>query len=421
MYQTFHLMPGVTLRCVEAHRFKQGCLSIQFLRPMCWEEVGMNALIPSILLRGTVRHPDIRSIVHHLDDLYGAALGERIRRIGDYQTVGLSFGFIEDRFALPGDRVLERVLDFARELFLEPLTENGGFCPDIVAGEKRNLIANIESQLNDKRAYAAAQLLRKMCSADSFGIPRMGTKETVEAIDPVSAYEHYRRILSESPVEVFYVGSADPKIVADKICEIFGAVDRHPITLADHTDFHDGGGGDYTETMEISQGKLCMGFVTPITAHHKEFAAMQVFNCLFGAGMTSKLFNQIREKMSLCYYIGSSYYGGKGMLTVAAGIDSDKHELVKQEILNQLRLCAEGEITEAELTAAKEAFISSLRAIYDSTGSIESYEFIMAVSKMPMTPEEYEQQVQSVTLSQVCQMAKTLSLHTTFFLKGVDA
>lgn len=421
MYQTFHLMPGVTLRCVEAHRFKQGCLSIQFLRPMCWEEVGLNALIPSILLRGTVRHPDIRSIVQHLDDLYGAALAERIRRIGDYQTVGLYFGFIEDRFALPGDRVLERVLDFARELFLEPLTENGGFIPDIVAGEKRNLIANIESQLNDKRAYAAAQLLKNMCSADSFGIPRLGTKETAEAIDPISAYQHYRRILSESPVEVFYVGGADPKIIADKICGMFSSVERNPITLADHTHFCDGGGGDYTEAMEISQGKLCMGFVTPITTDSEEFAAMRVFNGLFGAGMTSKLFNQIREKMSLCYSIGSTYYGGKGLMTVSAGIDSDKHDLVKQEILNQLRLCAEGKITEAELTAAKEAIISSLRSVYDSPGSIESYEFVMAVSNMPMTPKEYEQQIQAVTLSRVTEAAKTLALHTTFFLKGVDA
>lgn len=421
MYQTFQLMPGVTLRYVEAHRFKQGYLSIQFLRPMCWEEVSVNALIPTILLRGTVQHPDIQAITQHLDDLYGAALGERIRRIGDYQTVGLAFGFIEDRFALTGDRVLEPILDFAKELLLEPLVVDGGFCPEYVAGEKRNLIANIESQLNDKRAYASAQLLKKMCSADTFGIPRLGTKETVERIEPVEAYEHYRRILSESPVEVFYVGSAAPEIIAGKIREIFQAVDREPVILPDHTPFRDGGGGDYTETMEISQGKLCMGFLTPITMECEEFAVMQVFNTLFGAGMTSKLFNQVREKMSLCYSIGSSYYGGKGLMTVSAGIDSDKHEVVKQEVLNQLRLCCEGEITEAELTAAKEALISALRGIYDSPGAIESYEFIMAVSKMPITTEEYRRMIQAVTMDQVIEVAKTLTLHTTYFLKGVDA
>ena len=421
MYQTFQLMQGVTLRCVKADKFKQGCLSIQFLRPMRREEASMNALIPAILLRGTVHRPNLRAITQHLDDLYGASVGEMVRRVGDYQTVGLYFGFIEDRFALTGDRVLEPMLDFSRELLLEPLVDNGGFYPEYVAGEKRNLIANIESQRNDKRAYAAAQLLKKMCSADTFGIPRLGTKEDVEAIDPVAAYEHYRRILKESPVEVFYVGSAAPGIVADKICEIFSSFFRSPILLPEHTAFCDGGGGDYVEVMEISQGKLSMGFTTPITVSEKEFAAMQVFNALFGAGMTSKLFNQVREKLSLCYSIGSGYYGAKGILTVSAGIDSDKCDLVKQEVLNQLQNCCDGDISEAELKAAKESILSALRGVYDSPGAIESYEFVMAVGNTSLTTEEYRQSIQAVDLAQVVDAAKTVTLHTTYFLKGVDA
>lgn len=420
MYQTFQLMPGVTLRCVEANRFKQGCLSIQFLRPMRQEEASINALIPSILLRGTVRRPNLRAITQHLDDLYGASVGEMVRRIGDYQTVGLYFCFIEDRFALTGDCVLEPILDFAKELFLEPVVIDGGFSPEFVASEKRNLIANIESQLNDKRAYASAQLMKKMCSADTFGIPRLGTKENVEAIDPIKAYEHYQRLLVECPVEVFYVGSVSHEIIANKIRDIFSSVYRQPITLPEHTAFRDGGGGDYVETMEISQGKLCMGFTTPVTAMEDDFVAMQIFNALFGSGMTSKLFNQVREKMSLCYSIGSGYYGGKGILTVSAGIDSDKCDLVKQEVLHQLQICCDGGITETELTAAKESMLSALRGVYDSPSAIESYEFVMAVGKTSLTTEEYRKRIQLVDLSQVVEAAKTLTLHTTYFLKGVD-
>lgn len=421
MYQTLQLMPGVTLRFVEADKFKQGCLSVQFLRPMRKEEASINALIPSILLRGTVRRPNLRAITQHLDDLYGASVGEMVRRVGDYQTVGLYFSFIEDRFALAGDKVLEPILDFAKELLLEPLLVDGGFHPEFVASEKRNLIANIESQLNDKRAYAAAQLMKKMCSADTFGIPRLGTKEDVQAIEPVLAYEHYRRVLRESPVEIFYVGSAPFRVIANKAQQIFSSLDRSLITLPEHTAFCDGGGGDYVETMDISQGKLCMGFTTTVTKAQDEFAAMQVFNALFGSGMTSKLFNQVREKMSLCYSIGSAYYGGKGILTVSAGIDTDKCDLVKQEILHQFQLCCEGVITEAELTAAKESILSALRGVYDSPSAIESYEFVMAVGDAPLTTEEYRKRVQLVDLPQVVAVAKTLKLHTTYFLKGVDA
>ena len=421
MIQTMELLPGVTLRCFPAERFKQGCLSLQFLRPMSTSEAALNAVIPAVLLRGTKKRPDLRAITLHLDDLYGASVGALVRRIGDYQTVGLYCGFIEDKYALPGDQVLSPMLDFLGELLLEPLTENGGFHKEYVESEKRNLIATIESERNDKRAYCAAQMLKKMCAADSFGIPRLGEIAQVEAIDAVSAWNHYQNVLRESPAEIFYVGSGAPELVADKLRYIFNQIRREPIALPEQTAFQDGGGGSYTDTMEISQGKLSMGFVTPITNQSPDFAAMQVFNTAFGAGMTSKLFMNVREKMSLCYSIGSGYYGSKGILTVSAGIDCDKEEVVTAEIMRQLDACRAGQITPEELTAAKEAILSGLRGVYDSPGSIEGYETTAAISALPLTVDDYYRAVEAVTVEQVAQAARTVVLHTTYFLKGVHA
>ena len=421
MIQTISLLPGVTLRVFPAERFKQGCLSLQFLRPMCAEEAALNAIIPAVLLRGTTKHPDLRAITLRLDDLYGASVGALVRRVGDYQTVGLYSSFIEDRYALSQDRVLEPMLDFLEELLLEPLTEGEAFDREFVESEKRNLIATIESERNDKRAYTAAQMLKKMCSADSFGIPRLGEKEQVEAIDAGSAWAHYQKVLRQSPVEVFYVGSGDPETVADKLRHLFSRIDREPAALPAQSPFLDGGGGSYTETMEISQGKLSMGFVTPITNQSPQFAAMQVLNTVFGAGMTSKLFMNVREKMSLCYSIGSGYYATKGIMTVSAGIDCNKEPVVTAEILRQLDACRAGQISSEELAAGKEAILSGLRGIHDSPGSIEGYETTAAISGLPLTVEQYYRAVEAVTADAVAEAAKTVKLHTTYFLKGVEA
>lgn len=421
MIKTISLLPGVTLRIFPAERFKQGCLSLQFLRPMCAEEAALNAIIPAVLLRGTKQHPDLRAITLRLDDLYGASVGALVRRVGDYQTVGLYCGFIEDRYAFAGDRVLEPMLDFLEELLLDPLTDGEAFDKEFVESEKRNLIATIESERNDKRAYCAAQMLKKMCAADSFGIPRLGEKEQVEAIDAISAWNHYQTILRHSPVEIFYVGSGSEEAVADWLRRLFDRMDREGVALPAQTAFRDGGGGTYTETMVISQGKLSMGFVTPITNKDPQFAAMQVLNTVFGAGMTSKLFMNIREKMSLCYSIGSGYYGSKGIMTVSAGIDCDKEPVVTQEILRQLDACRAGEITPEELAAGKEAILSGLRGVHDSPGSIEGYETTAAISELPLSVEEYYRAVEAVTAADVAAAAKSLKLHTTYFLKGVEA
>lgn len=421
MIQIFELYPGITLRCFPDQRFKQGCFSVQFVRPMCREESALNALIPTVLLRGCKKHPDMRDIILHLDDLYGASMGALVRRVGDYQTTGISCSFIEDRFARPGDSVLAPMTDFIRQLLLEPVLEDGAFLSRYVESEKRNLILTIESRLNDKRSYAAAQMINKMCAADSYSIPRLGEKEQVAAITPQSAYDHYRKVLQESPVELFYVGSAQPEAVAELMKGVFRDLERTPCSLPEQTGFTDGGKGEYTEIMDVAQGKLCMGFVSPITLRDEGFAAMQVFNALFGAGMTSKLFMQVRETLSLCYDIGSTYYGSKGILGVFSGIDFQQEQLVREQVLAQLTACQEGDITDEELTAAKEALLSQLRATHDSPGAIEGYYATAALSGLTLTPAEYMAAVEAVTANHVAQVAQSLIPHTVYFLKGESA
>ena len=422
MIQVTELFPGIVLRTCRDSRFKQGCLSIQILREMRPEEASLNALLPAVLLRGSRVHPDLRSITRRLDELYGAAVGAQVRRVGDYQTTGLYCAFMDDRFALPGDRVMEPMFSFAEELLLKPLLdpnlETKAFLPEYVEGEKKNLIATIESERNDKQIYAMRRLLQVMCKGDSFALSRLGTAEQVAAITPQALYHHWEQILRDSPINLFYVGSGEPEQVAQALRKIFGSMERSYRAVAPQVPFYPGPGEEKVETMEVSQGKLCMGFTTPITNRDPEFAAMQVMNTILGAGMTSKLFNNVREKLSLCYSIGSAYYSTKGIVTVSAGIDFDKVEKTRQEILRQLQLCAEGNITDEEMCAAKEALYSSLRAAGDSPGSIESYYATAALSGLHMDTRQYRRAVAGVTREQVAQAASRLTLHSTYFLKG---
>lgn len=420
MIQKYELFPGITLRCYADTRFKQGCLSLQIIRPQKASEAAMNALIPTILLRGCRSYPDLRSITNKLDELYGASVGTMVRRVGDYQATGLSCTFLDDRFAMDGDRILEPMLQFLGQLLLEPLTGDGGFDRSFVAGEKKNLIATIESELNDKRSYAMGKLLRNMCKADSFGVPRLGDKEAVAAIDAKTLYDHYQNILRTSPIELFYVGSAPAGTVARLLRDMLAPIQRSYIRLPSQTAFQDAGSSHITEDADVAQSVLCMGFVTPITGASKDFAAMQVLNTIFGAGMTSKLFTQIREKMSLCYAIGSGYYASKGILTVSAGIDREQEQAVRTEVLSQLDACRRGEISQEELNAAKEALLSSLRGIHDSPASIESYYSTHTLSGTFRSPQQYMDEIRAVTMDSVVAAAETLALHTTYFLRGAE-
>lgn len=418
MLKAMELLPGIRLRTFQDTRFKQGCLSLQLVRPMDREEAAMNALLSAVLLRGCTPYPDLQAITLHLDALYGASIGTLVRRVGDYQATGFYCSFIEDRFAMGEDAVLAPMVDFLGSLLLDPVLEDGLLRWDFIEGEKKNLMATIDSQLNDKRVYASSQLMKHMCSADSFGIPRLGRREDVAAIDAASLTAHYRKILSESPIELFYVGSQDMQTVADLLKPLFASLDRRYTPLPAQTPFRTGGGGDFSEEMDVTQGKLAMGFVTPITLRDPRFAAMQVCNTVFGAGQTCKLFMNIRERNSLCYDVGSGYHGSKGIIAVSAGIDFDKEVLVRRQVLQQLDACREGQISPQELSAAKASLLSSLRGTHDAPGSIEGYYATAALSGMSMTPERYMQAVEAVTAQDVAAAARTVTLDTVYFLRG---
>ena len=419
MIQTIQLTPGVVLRHYPDKRFKTAVLSVQLLRPMCREEAALNALLSAVLLRGSKNYPDMRAITMRQDELYGASLPPLLRRIGDLQTVGLFCGFLEDRFALPGDRIMAPATELVRELLLEPKLVGRTFDPEFVESEKRNLIADIESELNDKRAYAANQMMRHLCAGDSFALPIRGTVEDVRAITPERLYAHYRKILQTSPAQIVYVGSAGADEVAACLMPLAEALAAAPMVLPEQTPLHlTAPEREFSETMDINQCKLSMGFVTPVNYWHPDYIAMQVFNAVYGSGMTSKLFVNVREKLSLCYYAGSGYYGSKGIVTVSSGIDEINYETARDEILSQLRLTAMGRITEAELSAAKQGIISGLRSVPDAPGALENFYGTASIAGMRYDLPAYIEAISAVTAADVARCAASVRLHTVFFLKG---
>ena len=418
MIKTMQIFPGVTLRCFRDDRFKQGALSLQFLRPMCKEEAALNALLPAVLLRGCKSAPDMRSITLKLDDLYGASVGALVRRIGDIQCTGLSCSMLGDRYALDGDAIFAPMAAFLEELLLEPVTADGAFDPAFVESEKQNLIWTLEAQRNDKRAYAQSQMLYTMCKGDSYGIPRLGTVADVEAITANGLYDHYRKVLQTSPVHVFYVGAEEAETVARHLRPMLSRLAKAPMALPAQSGFVPGDFIEKEEILDVAQGKLCMGFATPINLRHPAYAAVQVCNTILGAGMTSKLFMQVREKMSLCYDIGSGFHGSKGILLVAAGIEFQQKETVQAEILRQLQLIREGDITAEELRSAKEALLSNLRSTHDSPGAIEGYYASAAISGIGMDTQAFMEAIGQVKKEAVQAAAETLRLSCVYFLKG---
>ena len=420
MEKRMELLPGVELTAVQTDKFKTGCFSVNFFRPLRREEAAMNALIPSVLLRGSEGCPDLRSIAARLDELYGASVGSLVRKKGEVQLTGFYADFIEDTLA--GEAVFAPVMDFLGELLLRPRLEGGAFVNGYVESEKRNLANAIASRVNDKRTYATSQLIKALCAGEAYAVPRLGEGEDVEAITPEGLYAQYRKVLAESRVELFYMGRRDAEEAAECLREVLRGLPRAAAFDAVGTAVKRAGGElrRVEERMDVTQGKLTMGFSTGCTAADAAYPALLMMNTIFGGGITSKLFQKVREEMSLCYYAMSSVEKFKGLMIVSSGVEFDKLGTAEREILRQLDACRAGEISDYEFESAKRYLLSDLKTALDSPGRLDDYAIGQRAAGLDGGMEELARGIEAVTRGQVAECARQVQLETIFTLRGTE-
>ena len=175
------------------------------------------------------------------------------------------------------------------------------------------------------------------------------------------------------------------------------------------------------EAMDVTQGKLAMGFRTGgLTCWEEEYPALVMCNAIFGGTTLSKLFMNVREKLSLCYYASSTLEKMKGLVLVSSGIEFDKYAQARDEILAQLDNIRQGKVEEWELEGARRTLIGGHLSTLDDQGRQEEFWLGQAAAGLDTTLEELAAAFETVTLEQVAAAARKLELDTIYFLKGKE-
>ena len=419
------IMPGVYLTAVHTNKFKSSSFHVALLTPLERERASENALLGWVLRRGTADHPDMQALSAALDELYGGTIETLVTKKGETQCIGFMASFLDDAYALNGEKLLEPAARLLGELLLRPRTENGVFAAEYVESEQANLIDRIRAQRNDKRQYSTYRLAQEMCRGEAFGVDKLGEEERVRAITPVSLWQRYQQLLTEARVELYYCGSADVQRVERALLDAFGALPvngqrQQPVCQVTAHAPH-GSPRLVEESLDVTQGKLAMGLRTGgVTASSAEFPDLLLLNAVFGGTSMSKLFMNVREKLSLCYFASSGLDRIKGLMLISSGIEFEKYRQAKEEILAQLEACRRGEITADELEGARRIVVNALRTTLDSQNRLADYWLGQAVSGLTEGPEELAEKVEQVTAERLALAAQKLELDTIYFLKGKE-
>jgi predicted Zn-dependent peptidase len=416
------LMPGATLTCVKTDKFKTCCLSLSLITKLDKDTAARNALLPRVLLRGTSTYPDMERIGNYLDALYGARIIPLLRKKGENHCVGFLADFVDDDFVKPGDNILEKTSALLCELLLAPATHGGLLRAEYVDSEKKNLIDEIRAGINDKRSYSIDRLFELMCDKEPFGINKLGDEKNAEAITPGSLTKHYKSLISSSRIEVFYCGAHEPARVETALLSALESLPRSGRADDTMTDIRleavSKEPRSFTESFDVAQGKLSIGFRLGKSMLSPNYAALMVFNAAFGGSVTSKLFMNVREKLSLCYYASSFIEKHKGVMAVASGVEFAKFDEALREILAQLDTIRRGELSDWELISAKRAVITSIKSTMDKPSGLEELYFDQAIASIKYTPDELAALCDGVTAREIADIASGVELDTIYYLTG---
>lgn len=411
---------GIHFSSVSDPKFKDNRISVNFILPLKEETASNNAIVPLILRKGYRECPDFASLNMRLNELYGAGIVADVSKYNAYQILTVGIQGLDDRYAIDKEDVLARCAELLSLVILDPnVDENGVFDAETTGLEKQYLLDSIDALINDKRSYALTRCMQIMCEGEPVSVRRYGSRESAEKITPQSASQAYRNILETASVEIIFTGSGDSETAKNVFEKKFASINRNPITFdlitlrdkAEKPQYH-------TEKMDVNQGKLVMGMRCGSVTNPKDIDAARVFSALFGGTPFSKLFLNVREKLSLCYYCAARYDASNNLLLVDSGVEAENMEKARDEIMVQLAAVQNNDFEDEQLANTKLLIKNSLTSVTDSLSSIEGWYLTQILRSQNISPEEDAKNLDAVTREDIVKAAKKITLDTVYFLTG---
>ncbi len=414
------IIGNVNLHLIKEKKFKTNLIKVYFQRPLSAQEVTYNALIPMILQRGTSHYKTAKALSKKLEDLYGALLNGIVFKKGEKQIIEFNLGIPDLRY-IDDKKLLRQAIMLLNGVINQPVLENGGFKRQYIEQEVNNLINRMQSRVNDKNKYALERCIEEMCSEENFRLHELGNLEDLKDIDGVQLYQQYGRILNNSPIDIVAVGDQAFDQLADLFREELALKGGEVINIPRETIvYHPAKVKKIHEVMEVSQGKLTIGYRTNIPFEADEYTDLMVYSNLLGGGAHAKLFMKVREERSLCYYIYARLEKFKSIMLISCGIEKEKYEETLSVIEEQLEAVKNGEITDQEFISTKKAMINSIKSMGDNQNTLADYYYSQIVGNRIVTPEEMIKRIEAVTKESLMAVARKIEKDTIYFLSNGD-
>lgn len=307
---------------------------------------------------------------------------------------------------------------FLGEVLTQPATDGEHFHHSFVQSEKKNLKQKIESLMDDKIRYAAHRCIAEMCAGEPFSLFNYGRLEDLDAIDSANLYTYYRELLQTRPLDVYFIGHRSRAEVETLVNQYLNLEEGSRVPVRQDTARPQVSQvKKVVDRLDVNQGKLNMGFRTPVTYRDDAYPALLMYNGILGSFPHSKLFVNVREKASLAYYAASRLESHKGILTVQSGIEIDNYDRAVAIIQEQFDLLAQGKFTDTEWAQTQAMLINQLREKQDRAYDLIDSHYHGVLAGRERSLEQLVRELKETSREDVTAIAQEMKLDTIYFLR----
>ncbi|MBR6385693.1 MAG: insulinase family protein [Ruminococcus sp.] len=417
-YNRTEISDKIGFSSVTDPKFKTNLLTVRFITSLDSKTVSANTLGVSILSDANSKFKTIAEMSKKLSSLYGAGISSFSKKRGDLQILGFTASWINGRYAFDGEDLDAEMAQITRDCLFSPNAENGEFDSEIFKIAKKDLLDRIDAELNNKRGYALSRAEELAFKGEPAEVSCTGKRENAEKVTPADAYRAYQNILKTSQIEIIYVSSEENNTLKEMFAEEFAKIERQPreYVFASKSPLKSDV-ETLSEELDVRQCKMVMTFKTD----SDDKFAISMLSMIYGATPVSKLFMNVREKMSLCYYCASRFSAIKNVVAVDSGVEKSNIEKAKAEILNQLDEIIKGNITDEEMQSALLSLDNAYNSIGDTPSSYSNWYFERFCDGKIVTPQEHFKNYPEVTKARIIQAASSLKLDSIYYMLSKEA
>lgn len=420
-YKENEIKQGIKLHTINNNKFKTNLIAVFLTTALNRENVTKNALISSVLRRGSKNMPSQEEISKQMESMYGADFDCGLDKTGDNQVLKFYIEVINDNF-LPqkGEDMLKTAIQKLLEIVFNPYIEKDSFKQQYIEQEKNNIKQKIEGKIDNKAKYALDRCIEEMYPDSPFGLYKFGYIEDLEGVNGKDLYSYYKELINSCKIDIFVSGNI--KEETEKIVEenenIQKLQERNPKYKIPTIEKKENKEKEniVTESMEVTQGKLVLGLDVDIDEEERRYDTL-IYNSILGGTANSKMFQNVREKAHLAYVASSSYLRYKNNIFINCGIEIANYEKALELIKEQIEDIKKGEFTQEDIENAKKGIIATIKTIDDEQDTEINYYFGQELTQSKVSLGEYKNKIDSVGKEDIIAIANKVRVNTVYFLK----